>query len=160
MTDRGRRVRRLARAGELLLPLRVALVALLVPLLMRLSLPRLGAVLQRIRVAPEQRRGDVTRALYAIERLMSRFAPLIRHRCQVRGMTRFYFLRRAGVDVSLAFGVGRVDGAFAGHCWLVRDGTPYLERRDPRASFTEMYRLPEASRRGPTRVTRLLRARP
>jgi hypothetical protein len=59
-----------------------------------------------------------------------------------RGLTLFWFLRRAGLNVELRFGLDPSVGAAAdGHCWLTLDGEPYLEARDPQR-FTELYRLP------------------
>jgi hypothetical protein len=65
------------------------------------------------------------------------------------GITLYYFLKRAGADVDLCFGLGAVDGGdgFDGHCWLVLAGEPYLEPRDPRPLYTEMYRFGKARRR-------------
>jgi len=59
--------------------------------------------------------------------------------CQFRGLTLYYFLRRAGVDVSLVFGIGVIGSMYKGHCWLVKDEVPYLETVDPRQYFTAMY---------------------
>jgi hypothetical protein len=69
-------------------------------------------------------------------------APVIRNNCLTRGMTLCYFLRRAGFDVSLSFGMGRIDGRFAGHCWLTESGTPFLENPDPRPLYAEFFRIP------------------
>jgi len=54
-------------------------------------------------------------------------------------VTLYRFLRRAGADVSLRFGVGMMDGAIAGHCWIVYRGEPLAERRDPRGLFVETW---------------------
>lgn len=59
--------------------------------------------------------------------------------CLVRGVTLFYFLRRAGMDVSLVFGVGAVNGQHAAHCWLSIASKPFLEATDPLAHFLPMY---------------------
>ncbi len=68
--------------------------------------------------------------------------PLVRPGCLTRGITGYYILRRAGLDVALCFGVGLVPGTeVAGHCWLVLDGEPVLETADPRSVFTELVRL-------------------
>jgi hypothetical protein len=68
--------------------------------------------------------------------------PLVRPGCLTRGITGYYFLRRAGLDVALCFGIGPVrDPVAAGHCWLVLDGEPVLEAADPRLAFTEVVRL-------------------
>jgi hypothetical protein len=77
-----------------------------------------------------------------IDRLLLAGRPLVRSGCLTRGITLFYFLRRAGADVSLRFGMGEVDGSYSGHCWVVHDGLPLAEKRDPRPLFTEMFRIP------------------
>lgn len=68
--------------------------------------------------------------------------PGIRRSCLTRGVTLYYFLTRAGVDVSLCFGVGTVDGVMGAHCWLVKDGEPYLERGDVPFPFVPMHVIP------------------
>jgi hypothetical protein len=58
-------------------------------------------------------------------------------------VTLFWFLRRAGLDVELVFGLDPAMGEAAdGHCWLALAGEPFLEKVDPRSRFTEVYRLP------------------
>jgi len=53
------------------------------------------------------------------------------------------------MDVSLHFGMGRIgkDKEFVGHCWLVRNGEPYMEKEDPRPLYIEMYRISREDRR-------------
>lgn len=69
--------------------------------------------------------------------------PLVRSGCLTRGITLYWFFRRAGLDVELRFGLDpRAIEPADGHCWLTLDGEPYLEKRDPRLHFTELYRLP------------------
>ena len=56
----------------------------------------------------------------------------------------YHFLREAGADVTLSFGVGRLDEDFRAHCWIVKDGTPFLEASRPDLLYTETFRLPVA----------------
>jgi hypothetical protein len=126
-----------------LLALRVLGVAVLVPLLMRLPLPRLARLLEPRRPRP----ADPELAAWLERRVDGVIAaghPIVRPGCLTRGVTYFFFLRRAGVDVRLQFGMGTPEGSHEGHCWLVRDGEPYLERVDPRPIFTETYAIPQA----------------
>jgi hypothetical protein len=77
-----------------------------------------------------------------VDRLIRWGKPLVRPGCLTRGITGYYLLRRAGVDVSLCFGMGPVSGVgTAGHCWLTLEGKPVLEVADPRSVYTEMVRL-------------------
>ena len=76
--------------------------------------------------------------------------PLVRSKCLTRAVTLYYFLRRAGVELTLCFGAARKGGqlvAAAGHCWLIRNGQPFLEAQDPRMSFVPIYWLPDPSSR-------------
>lgn len=128
-------------AGELALTLRILGVAAAVPAITRLSLPRQASILEPRR----RRRPDPARSAWLaenVDRILMAGRPLVRPGCLTRGLTHYYFLRRAGADVRLAYGIGEMDGRTEGHCWLVRDGEPYLEREDPRAHFVETYRVP------------------
>ena len=85
---------------------------------------------------------DYVRKITAyIETAIRRGQPLVRRGCLTRALTRYYFLRRAGLDVALCFGMGRLDKEFMGHCWLEKDGEPFLETEDPQTRYAEMYRV-------------------
>ena len=142
--------------------LRVFLFAAAVPYLMRFKLARLAAVLEPrwepVPIDPNRVRKIAAYVQAAIERCR----PLVRPGCLTLGLTRYYFFRRAGLDVSLHFGMGRIgkDKEFVGHCWLVRGGVPYLEKQDPRPLYVEMYRISRRDSRksmqaGATRLGRL-----
>jgi hypothetical protein len=123
--------------------MRVGSVAAAVPLIMRLPLPRVAALVTR----PTRRRPLAAAEVEQLERLIAlapRIArPLVRSGCLTRGVTLFWFLRRGGLDVELRFGLDPAqDGATEGHCWLSLDDEPFLEKADPRPRFAELYRLP------------------
>ena len=127
---------RLRRRGfELLLAARVFAFAVCVPLITRLPLARQEAILEPRRAAPRARAREAW-LVENVDRVLGRGAPLVRSGCLTRGLTHFYFLRRAGVELQLSYGIGTVDGRPEGHCWLVRDGEPWLEHEDPRPHFT------------------------
>lgn len=133
------------RLAELVLTLRILLVAVAVPALLRLTLDRLQSVLEPRKPLPERDPAELQTLVDRIERVLAAGRPLVRTGCLTRGVTLYYFLRRAGVDVSLVFGLGKPGDAFAGHCWLVKDGQPFLEKTDPRSAFTEMYSIPKGA---------------
>jgi transglutaminase superfamily protein len=131
------------RLGSALFACRVVALAACVPALMRLRLGRLAALLEP-RTMPPPPGDEQLRALARrVDGLLLRGRPLVRPGCLTRGVTLYWFLRRAGADVRLVFGMGHVDGAPAGHCWLVHDGRPFLEKVDPRPLFAELYRIPQ-----------------
>ena len=126
------------RGREIALFARLCAFAAAAPLIMRLPLPRVRALLVRspraqIHAAPERISRLVALAGQAAH-------PVVGTGCLPRGVTLFWFLRRAGVDVELRFGIDPAAGADA-HCWLALAGEPYLERVDV-TRFTELYRLP------------------
>jgi hypothetical protein len=127
--------------------LRVLLFAAAVPLLMRLKLTRLQRLLEP---SGARRAADpaVAQALVSyVDAIAALGPPLARRKCLTRGLTLYYFLRRCGLDVALHFGVGTPEDDFVGHCWLVRDGEPFLESPDPRPLYVTVYGMP----RPPTR---------
>jgi len=110
---------------------------------MRLPIDRVARWIEPSgRLAPEPSPQDVCALVASIDRWLARARPLVRSGCLTRGVTRYRFLRRAGADVSLRFGVGPVNGALAAHCWIVYRGEPPAERRDPRGVFTETWVIP------------------
>jgi Transglutaminase-like superfamily len=121
----------------------VFLFAAAVPHLMRLKLARLASLIEP-GSDPRPVDPDLVRkiSIYT-NRAIRRGKPFVRPGCLTLGLTRYYFFRRAGMDVSLHFGMGRIgkDKEFAGHCWLTRGGEPYLETVDPRPLYVEMYRI-------------------
>jgi hypothetical protein len=44
--------------------------------------------------------------------------------------------------------MGQIDGTFVGHCWLVKDGEPFMEHEDPRPRYIEMYRISKEGGQG------------
>lgn len=117
---------------------RAALLAVSAPLLVRLAPATLARVIERL-ARPRGRRADVAVAVERGLELAARVVPLT---CLTRAITRYVFLRRAGQDVTLRFGIGRQGEAYAGHSWVELDGEPYAESRDPRPEFLEMIRVP------------------
>ena len=126
------------------LTLRILLFITVVPVLSRLSLSRLGALLEpRSQPTIAAKPQHVTRVIRRVERAVRACSLGRRVNCRLRGLTLYYFLRREGVDVCLCFGLGRRDGEFVGHCWLEKNDTPYLEADDPLEQYTAFYRIPE-----------------
>jgi hypothetical protein len=139
----------------------ILLFAAAVPLLLRFKLSRVEALLEP-RSSSRAGRDRVEQIAECVEMAIRKGRPLVRPGCLTRGVTRYYFFRRDGMDVSLCFGMGQVDGKDAGHCWLVKDGVPFLETRDPRPLYSEMYRLSGSARRSmiPSRKNELEQSRP
>ena len=121
--------------------LRILFFAVSVPLIMRLKLTRVQSLLESRKPASPPDMMEVEKIIAYVKCALDIGLPFVRQGCLVRGVTSYYFLRRAGLDVSLRFGVGVIDGAYAAHCWLVKDKEPFMEVRDPRRFFTEIYSL-------------------
>jgi hypothetical protein len=124
----------LSRAGGLTEALRLVpyvLFAAAVPLLMRLRLPLLARLLQHSTGATVRPGvADTEPIVRNVTRALRYGQPLVRRGCLTRGLTLYYFLRRAGVNVRLCFGARHRAGAFEAHCWLERAGQPFLEETD------------------------------
>ena len=128
--------------SDRLFALRVVAFAATVPLLMRLPIDRLARWIEPSgRRAPEPSPLDVVALVATIDGLLARARPYVKSGCLTRGVTLYRFLRQAGVDVSLRFGIGRMNGKMAAHCWIVYRGEPLAERQDPRGVFTEMWTI-------------------
>jgi len=134
-------LRELHSFGDALLFVRIFLLAMVVPLLMRISLPRLKSLLDpRFPLGvPDQTRAQ--KIVSYTDHAIRMGKPLIRSSCLTRGITLYYFLLRAGLEVDLCFGTGELEGEFVAHCWLVKEEQPFLEARDPRTFLTEVYRF-------------------
>jgi hypothetical protein len=116
---------------------------------MRLKLSLVERLLEPRRKPPPAEL-DLACLARRVDGLLARGYPLVRSGCLTRGVTLYYVLRRLGVDVALAFGVGASDSGFVGHCWLVRGDQPFLEAADPRGRFAEVVRLGEAAAHRPS----------
>ncbi|MGB2622351.1 MAG: lasso peptide biosynthesis B2 protein [Candidatus Acidiferrum sp.] len=138
----------------------VLFFAAAVPFLLRLKLVRVETLLQpKIPRLTDQDR--IEQIAKYVEIAIRKGRPLVRQGCLTRGLTRYYFFRREGLNVSLCFGMGQVKEEFVGHCWLLKDGVPFLETRDPRPLYAEMYRISDAPRPGviPSGKSRLEQSR-
>ncbi len=121
--------------------LRIFTFAAAVPYLLRLKLSRVAGLLELGADSFVTHEEHVKKIAAYVELAIGRGRPIVRPGCLTRGLTRYYFLRRAGMNVTLCFGMGRIGGKFIGHCWLMRDGEPFLEVEDPRLRYVEVYRI-------------------
>jgi hypothetical protein len=155
MRRRWRALRQLRGPREWSLCARALLFALAVPLVARLKLSTWSRWLERrIEAAPlrDAGRQPYETVLQCVDSALALGTPCVRSTCLVRGLTRYFFLRRAGLDLSLCFGATLKNGQLVpapGHCWLEKDGQPFLEPGDPRPNFLPIYRLPEMTAPGP-----------
>ena len=135
-------IRQTLREADVALLLQIGVFASLVPLLMRLKLTRVERLL-RVRQPPGHVSSWSFEAIVQHLQFARRIgSPLVRSGCLTRGVTLYYFLRRAGIDVTLAFGVRSIGAEFTGHCWLERGGVPILEDEDPRTLYVRTVSIP------------------
>jgi hypothetical protein len=137
----------LRRTPPVSLLLRLTAVAVTAPQLARVGLPRLQRLLE-----PREPSGgnDSFETVLVdeygrwVDAIVRRGHPFVRTGCLTRGITLYYGLRRAGLDVSLCFGMGSDSGSPVGHCWIELESTPLLEPSEPTPKFTTMARLSRA----------------
>jgi hypothetical protein len=65
----------------------------------------------------------------------------IRPRCLTRSMLLAALLRRRGIDVDVVVGVA-LDGGFAAHAWIEREGTPLNDGPDVAERYRAIWRVP------------------
>jgi Transglutaminase-like superfamily len=130
--------------------LRILVFAAGIPCLLRMKLSKVAEVLEPGSDPSDVEEQRVQKIAGYVERAIRDAKPFVRPGCLTRGLTRYYFLRRAGLDVTLCFGMGGADRDFTGHCWLEKDGEPFLEGDDPRSLYAEMYRVSRAGGRAST----------
>jgi len=66
----------------------------------------------------------------------------VKRPCLFRSLALFSYYRRKGIDIQVAYGIRKDRGDFDGHSWLVLEGSPFLEKTDPRESFVLLYSYP------------------
>jgi hypothetical protein len=129
---------------DLWLATRALGIALCAPLLVHLRAEHLALALEPRATRGRRSSADVTGRIEEVLRItdavLRRGQPAVRSGCLVRGVTRYWCLRRSDVDAALCFGVGRVGGEIASHCWVVVDGRPLREPEDLE-QFAELYRI-------------------
>ena len=139
-------LRQASKSGQGGLFIRVFVFAALAPPLFRLDLFALGRWLKNRAapgsgiVPPEQ----IDAIVECVDAALAFGSPLLRSSCLTRGLTLYYFLRQAGVDVDLCFGAAARQGELIphpGHCWLLKGGQSFLEQRDPGLGFVPIYTL-------------------
>jgi hypothetical protein len=129
-----------AAVADLLLLTRIYAFALSLPVILRFKLRTTASFAEPRRPRPSAGPEAIDVIIrYAEAVCANRF---VRAECLVRGLTLYHFLREAGLPLSLVFGVGEVDGHMTGHCWLLKDGQPFLEPHDPTPNFTVVTALP------------------
>jgi len=133
--------------SDVFLFLEILFFAAAAPFLLRLKLARVETLLQ-LKFPRSTGQDRIEQITEYVEIAIREGRPLVRPGCLTRGLTRYYFFRREGLDVSLCFGMGQVEEEFVGHCWLLKDGVPFLETRDPRPLYAEMYRFSGAAHGG------------
>lgn len=124
-----RKLKRVESPGDLVLLLRILVVAALMPRLAeRVDLPRLLSVLGRRRYPKACDARTCRRIILFTNYVLSLNAPIIRNTCLIRSLVLFHFLRKAGKDVHLNIGVEKVAGGVLAHSWLAGDdGSPLVD---------------------------------
>jgi hypothetical protein len=126
--------------GNALLFTRILLFALVAPLFLRFKLTTVGAIIEPRRPRPFASAVRTEKIQRYVDGVCN--SRIIRAQCLVRSVTRYYFLRRAGVQLSLVCGIAEIDDRMVGHSWLVKEGQAFLEPVDPAPRFTIMMRFP------------------
>ena len=120
----------------------ILLFAIFVPWLMRFPLPKVSRMLRIPYLPPQPDEQQVQRILHCTDAVLALGRPLVQPRCLTRGVTLYYFLRKAGLPVELHFGVQQRSATLYAHCWLMLDDQPFAEPVATVQAFTVADRLP------------------
>jgi transglutaminase superfamily protein len=121
---------------------RVFSFAVATRLLVRLSPERLGQLVVPKSPAKPQDGVAIQTIARHVDLALRLGRPVVPAGCLTRGLTLYRYLSAAGISTRLRFGLGRIDGAYEGHCWLEKDGLPILENTDPNRHFEVMFSIP------------------
>jgi hypothetical protein len=87
------------------------------------------------------------RRLADVVALLERRSPV--GLCLRRSLLRYYFLRRAGLPMTIHYGARLIgsqpDRSITGHAWLTRAGQPYHEPGENWQGFTTMITFPQGN---------------
>lgn len=123
------------KAALLLLPYPLLKQVLSLPALVRFYGGRLGAVDPTI---------DVARLTELIRRLLQLHRAMFRPNCVKQSLLLFHFLRGAGRDTQIHFGVAKTgEKGLHGHAWVSVDDRPIAETADPLERFKVICSFPE-----------------
>lgn len=126
--------------GQRLLLAEILAFEAVVPLLFRLPLPWV----ERALVSRGPARGrtlDPAAVAALVDAAIDIGRPIVRPGCLTRSSCLYWLLHGHERDMRLVFGMGEPDGDVAGHAWLTHHGDPYLEKQDPRPTFTPVWVL-------------------
>lgn len=130
--------------GRAWLMYRMALAYVAVSALARLlPLPRAFALVSPRLGFSRPDEESVGRVVNALDTLLAAQIPFIQPQCWRRAAVLHRFLRLAGVDTTIVFGV-RTDGAQAveAHAWIERGGQPFAEAAQT-TSFRRVFEFPD-----------------
>jgi hypothetical protein len=137
-------IKRLPKPDYGFLYFRIFCFVLATPLLLKLRLPQLRALLEPKNPPTRVDHARIVYILTSADTILQIGWPIIKKRCYPRGLTLYYFLNREGLGVGLYFGAEKIQEDLVGHCWLVKDGEPFSEPEDPNTHYKEIYNFPEA----------------
>lgn len=137
-------LREIHSAADAWLFLRIFLFAFSVPALVLFKPKRLEGLLATKQTGTRPNPVTTQKITRYVDGALRLGHPLIRRECLTRTLSLYYFLIRNGLDLQVSFGMGKMHGEFLGHCWLVQDGEPFLEKQDPRPLFKPVYSFPRA----------------
>lgn len=137
-------LRQLHSLADWVLFLQIFFFAAAVPALVLLKPERLESLLAAKRTGSKAKPDRVRKISSYVDGVIQVASPLVHRGCLTRTLTLYYFLNRAGLNVTVCFGISQVKGEFLGHCWLEKSGQPFLESKDPRPLFKQIYGFPHA----------------
>lgn len=125
---------------DVLLTARVFGWAVVLPILKHIVPVRSLARAMRLPAMVSQRDSDRERRIITFTRWATRLVRWTSGgNCLERGLIAFRYLSQAGASPTLVVAVGRPGGSFAGHAWVVVDGSAVGERESALAAYAPVF---------------------
>lgn len=121
---------------------RIAALITFLPLLLQLSLPRLLGLLTPAGRKQDHQPGQEGKIIRYTNYLLGRNTWMFKATCLKRCLVLYRFLREAGLEVGINFGVVPDLRDLKGHCWLTLDGKTFNETRNPDELYQLTYSYP------------------
>ncbi len=132
------KLREIRNPRDLLLLLRIAALASLLPFLQRwMTFPTLLRVLKPWKLVAPPERQQIDKIVHFANFVLGKgFSG--KRTCLKESLLLYHFLKRAGVDVEMNIGIRKAKGLM-GHSWLTYQGSSYLDHEESAKDFQVIY---------------------
>ena len=122
----------------------VFLLASLLPILLRLfSLPSIMRYLTPAKTEDNEVPWKIDLIVKAVNKILGAGFFIYHPTCLKKSLILYHFLKKAGMNVVIHFGVRKRDGALDGHSWITKKGKRIYDNLDTVDDFSITYSYPQ-----------------